>query len=337
MDYLSGTKGLRISLSLAWFAAFFVLLNGCGNTPKAKPSQVEKAALETKTPAPGLAWKATSPNQKQYIFIKGCFSRATGPCVLLSGTERKLIVEADHLLLENRVANVNPPHSILEAFQMPNQWTIKSAISPEKFQKLKRWCVDSLNVNLEDYDRVYPMILLRNVFEEAAFISHIPGYSESLESLFMTMGSTQGIPMSNLSRNHFLSDSFSLKQQVNYLAELPERMSEIRTYAKICLKDQCRKDITTWEQELNQYYPFPSLFHLLVTQQVNNWMPNILDKSKSQNLVVLVGAEYLPGKDGLLEQLKKNGFTMEPIQEKKGEQWESNPRPSEPQSDVLTN
>ncbi len=337
MDNLSGTKGLRIRLSLAWFAAFFVLLNGCGNTPKAKPAQVEKAALEPQTPAPGLAWKAIAPNQQNYIFIKGFFSRATGSCVLLSGSEHKLIVKADHLLLENRLASVTPPHSIFEASQMPNQWTIKSAISKKKYQQFERWCIDSLNVNLKDYNRVYPMILLRNVFEEAAFMAQIPGYSESLESLFMTMGSTLGIPMSNLNRNHFLSDSFSLKQQVHYLADMPERMNSLRAYAQVCLKDQCRKDLATWEQELNQYYPFPTLFPLLVTQQLNHWMPNILEKSKSQNLVVLVGAEYLPGKDGLLERLKKNGFTLEPIQEKKGEQWESNPRPSEPQSDVLTN
>ncbi len=337
MDYLSGTKGLRIRLFLAWLGFILLLLNGCDPSPKAKSLRVQKPFLEAKPASPGLAWKASSANQKQYIFIKGYFSRATGSCVLLSGKERKLIIEADHLLLENRVANVNPPHSILEAFQMPNQWSIKSAISPLKFQRLQRWCVDSLNVNLEDYDRVYPMILLRNLFEEAAFISKIQGYSESLESLFMAMGSTQGIPMSNLNRDHFLSDSFPLKQQVNYLVELPQRMSRIRTYAQICLKDQCRKDFSTWEQELNQYYPFPSLFHLLVTQQVNQWMPLILKQSKNQNLVVLVGAEYLPGKNGLLEQLKKNGFTMEPIQETKGEQWESNPRPSEPQSDVLTN
>ena len=336
MDYLSGKKGLRTIQSLGWLVTLVMLFNHCGNTPKAKVTPVPKSSEATVPPTPGLAWKATSSNLKHYIFIKGCFSRASASCVLLSASERKLIVEADHLLLENRVTNVNPPHSILEAFQMPNQLSIKSVMSPEKFQKLKNWCVDSLNVNLEDYDQVYPMILLRNVFEEAAFIANIQGYSESLETLFMTMGSTQKIPMSNLNRDHFLSDSFSLKQQVNYLAELPTRMKQIKTYAQICLQDHCRKDFYTWEKELNQHYPFPSLFHLLVTQQVNNWMPIILEKSKNQNLVVLVGAEYLPGEKGVLEQLKKNGFTLEPIQEKKGGQWDSNPRPSEPQSDVLT-
>ncbi len=59
---------------------------------------------------------------------------------------------------------------------------------------------------------------------------------------------------------------------------------------------------------------FPEVYEALVVQRNNNWMEKIPlfieDKSRA---FVLVGAMHLNGDDGLIKQLKKQDFTVEPL------------------------
>lgn len=59
---------------------------------------------------------------------------------------------------------------------------------------------------------------------------------------------------------------------------------------------------------------FPGLFKLILTDRNNDWMPDIESMLKTPEVeLVLVGALHLAGENGVLEQLRRKGYTVEKI------------------------
>jgi uncharacterized protein YbaP (TraB family) len=57
---------------------------------------------------------------------------------------------------------------------------------------------------------------------------------------------------------------------------------------------------------------FPKIYDSLVVERNNNWIPRIEEILKTKEIeLVLVGSLHLAGKDGILTQLKKLGYTIE--------------------------
>jgi len=59
---------------------------------------------------------------------------------------------------------------------------------------------------------------------------------------------------------------------------------------------------------------YPDIYRLLVQERNNKWMPKIENYFNDEVIeLILVGALHLHGKDGILNQLKKSGFTVEQL------------------------
>lgn len=59
---------------------------------------------------------------------------------------------------------------------------------------------------------------------------------------------------------------------------------------------------------------FPDVYHTLLSQRNNNWMPKLLALNNNQHIeFVLVGAMHLNDKDGLLMQLQRAGYRIDQL------------------------
>ena len=60
---------------------------------------------------------------------------------------------------------------------------------------------------------------------------------------------------------------------------------------------------------------------LLVDERNRDWLPKIEEKIKQEACFIAVGALHLPGNDGLINLLRKAGYKVKPLKDKKtGEQ-----------------
>lgn len=65
---------------------------------------------------------------------------------------------------------------------------------------------------------------------------------------------------------------------------------------------------------LDSFKPYPHIQKLLVTDRNRNWMPRIIDFLQSGKVhMIVVGAGHLPGKQGLLNLLQKQGLKIEQL------------------------
>lgn len=59
---------------------------------------------------------------------------------------------------------------------------------------------------------------------------------------------------------------------------------------------------------------FPSIYRLMLLDRNNNWMKKIIPMFSTKEIeFVLVGALHMVGKDGLLEQLRERGYTIQQL------------------------
>jgi hypothetical protein len=63
-----------------------------------------------------------------------------------------------------------------------------------------------------------------------------------------------------------------------------------------------------------EYSSFPALYRPLVTERNEKWLPQIEQMLKDEaNVMVVVGALHVVGKGGLLELLRKDGYTAKQL------------------------
>ncbi|MGB1311103.1 MAG: TraB/GumN family protein [Leucothrix sp.] len=95
------------------------------------------------------------------------------------------------------------------------------------------------------------------------------------------------------------------------LKELPEMMKS--------MKDAWRSgDRAKYREILLEPFikDYPKTYQSLLVERNNNWMPKIEALFDTPEIeLVLVGALHMIGKDGLLQQLEKKGYTVEPFAE----------------------
>jgi len=94
------------------------------------------------------------------------------------------------------------------------------------------------------------------------------------------------------------------------LADMPKMMKD--------MKDAWRSgDRAKYRELLLEPFvkDYPKAYEALLVERNNNWMPKIEALFETPEIeLVLVGALHMIGKDGLLQQLEKKGYTVEPFE-----------------------
>lgn len=120
----------------------------------------------------------------------------------------------------------------------------------------------------------------------------------------------------------------TLDEQVNYLATLADGnednfviqslidLEKTQYYYKQMIQAWRNGDTETLDELLVKdiQKDYPKLYETIIVQRNHNWMPKIkamFNNDKTE--FVLVGLGHLIGEDGVLELLKKDGFTVEQI------------------------
>lgn len=60
---------------------------------------------------------------------------------------------------------------------------------------------------------------------------------------------------------------------------------------------------------------FQKMEHLLLSKRNHDWLPKIENLIKGQPGFIAVGCAHLPGNEGLITLLRKQGYTLEPIRQ----------------------
>lgn len=261
-------------------------------------------------------WKITRGSQTLYL---------GGTCHVLRAEDFPLPAEYDQayaasstLVFETDIARLRSPEMqqvVVREGMLPGT-TLDKVLTPEAWKKVQAYFA-STPLPPEQVARFKPWLLtmMMAVFELQKLGITQTGvdmhYYDKAQKAGKKTGELETFEK-QLSYITHLGEGYEsemVTQTINELHELPGRLRQILGAWK---SGDIAKLEDLFIREMREKYP--AVFKSLIVERNDAWVPKIDDLLKSPDVeFVLVGAGHLPGKEGLLAQLRARGCTIEQL------------------------
>lgn len=263
-------------------------------------------------------WQVTKGSE--YLYLGGTVHLLQKSDHPLPEEYERAYQDSQLIVLETDMKAITDPAfemQMLQAFTAQDGKTLASSLSAETYQQLEKFTRQrkiplqklsaftpaglTMVLTMQEYQRAgqKPELGVDFFFHQQALSDNKPiGALESPEDQLNSLASL----------NDLDGDSI-VKHTLAELDNIDEFINKMKTYWRT---GNLKKMDTEFLVEMSQ--EFPDVYQQIIVKRNNNWIKQIhqMIGTKEKELV-LVGALHLVGKDGLIDQLKNNGYTIKKL------------------------
>lgn len=273
-----------------------------------------------------LLWKVSGNGLNEPSYIIGTHHLAPFSIMDSIAGLRKAMNETQQVYGELKMSEMQSPATMQQmqkTMMIEGDTTLTSLLSPEDFATANKFCKENLMMDLSMATKLKPAFLLNNVVV-AAYIKHIGKFNpqEQLDTFFQSQATTNGKKVDGLETPEFqfnlLFNGYSLERQAQLLmCTINNIDTEVESLKKLT-DAYMRQDLSTMlriseERKGNQCDPLPGEEDAMIYDRNKAWSVKLPAIMKAAPTFVAVGALHLPGEKGLLNLLKKQGYTVEAV------------------------
>ncbi len=203
----------------------------------------------------------------------------------------------------------------------PADSTLSKVIPTDKMpalnEEFKKWA-PMPGMELSMLEPMKPMVVTTMV-TVGITANAVPDYNpnEQLDSWFQKTGSENGKKIKALEtadqQAALLFDFTPISMQAEALVELLTDPQKSVDNAKTLTKAYMEQDLNAMMELSQKDDDHPEFMEALLDKRNANWLTQLPDIFKEGSTFVAVGALHLPGEKGVLEGLRKLGYTVTPI------------------------
>lgn len=273
-----------------------------------------------------LLWKVSGNGLNEPSYIIGTHHLAPFSIMDSIAGLRNAMNETRQVYGELKMSEMQSPATMQQmqkTMMLEGDTTLTSLLSPEDFATANKFCKENLMMDLNMATKLKPAFLLNNVVV-AAYIKHIGKFNpqEQLDTFFQSQATSNGKKVDGLETPEFqfnlLFNGYSLKRQAQLLmCTINNIDTEVESLKKLT-DAYMRQDLSTMlriseERKGNQCDPLPGEEDAMIYDRNKAWSVKLPAIMKDAPTFVAVGALHLPGEKGLLNLLKKQGYTVEAV------------------------
>lgn len=273
-----------------------------------------------------LLWKVSGNGLNEPSYIIGTHHLAPFSIMDSIAGLRNAMNETRQVYGELKMSEMQSPATMQQmqkTMMLEGDTTLTSLLSPEDFATANKFCKENLMMDLNMATKLKPAFLLNNVVV-AAYIKHIGKFNpqEQLDTFFQSQATSNGKKVDGLETPEFqfnlLFNGYSLKRQAQLLmCTINNIDTEVESLKKLT-DAYMRQDLSTMlriseERKGNQCDPLPGEEDAMIYDRNKAWSVKLPAIMKAAPTFVAVGALHLPGEKGLLNLLKKQGYTVEAV------------------------
>lgn len=224
--------------------------------------------------------------------------------------------EIDMTIDQMQLAAIMQPHMMA-----PVDSTLTKVISPEDFtvisKEFEKWA-PMQGMQLQMLDMMKPMAVTSMV-TVGMVAKDMPDYNpaEQLDTYFQAQGKNDGKKIVPLETADFqatvLFDSTPIAYQAEALVELLKDPAKAMEQAKELNEAYNNQDLDAMLKMTEAEDEHPEFMIALLDRRNANWLTKLPDIMKEGSTFVAVGALHLAGEKGLVEGLRKLGYTVTPL------------------------
>ena len=230
------------------------------------------------------------------------------------------------------MAEMNSPEGtkkVMAAMMLPDGKSLKDVLSPEEFAKLDAYMTDVMGVGLSNpmiaaqLGKMTPMAISTQL-QLLQYMKMTPGFNPNalIDSYFQTAAAKMGKPVLGLETIDFqisvLYKGRSIdRQTVQLMCMIDNKEYELmmmKSLTDAYFSQNMEKLLEITEEKLgNKCDSTPEEDEALIYGRNADWavkMPAIME---GKSTLFVVGAAHMPGERGVLELLRKSGYTVEAV------------------------
>jgi uncharacterized protein YbaP (TraB family) len=276
----------------------------------------EKKAPDNNT----LLWKISGNGLMKSSYLYGTIHMLCADDAMLSDNMRNAIRKADEVYFEVDLDNLIEMFTVLGKMKMKGDTTLKDLLTENDYEKVKEYFESkSAMLPFATLETFKPILALSTVQENSMECENMAMMEQvimteakksdkkikGLETMAYQAGVLDSIPY-KLQAEQLVSYIDNIKKNGNDDKELDEMMSAYMS-----------QDLHKLEQlMLKNDMGIGNFTDVLLFNRNRNWVAKLKDLLPEKKLVIAVGAGHLPGENGVINLLRKAGYTVTPIENK---------------------
>jgi uncharacterized protein YbaP (TraB family) len=260
-----------------------------------------------------LLWKISGNGLKENSYLYGTIHVMPKEKFSISSKIQQALNSSQTMAMEVDL-NMDFKTKIQVAQEMiiPGGKTLEDLLNASDFKLVKSYCLDSLHMKKGKFKRY---IRLKPFFFSAIVAQEQMGKTASYEMEFNKIAKKRKIPTLGLESIQFQMQTINkmkvedqAKMMMQEFGSNPEEQFD--TMLNLYLKEDLSGLYELIVLETSQ---IPEFNYNFLELRNSNWITVIQKQIALQSTFIAVGAAHLPGKTGVIELLKAQGFTVEPI------------------------
>lgn len=262
------------------------------------------------TPTKALLWEVKGKGLKQPSYIFGTIHAICPQDFVLAEVVKQKLQQAKQLALEVDLESPDMMATLANGALLPDSVTLRGLYTEEEYARLATYFRSTMHLDLKQLDRVKPFLLSSMMLLQLTDCK-----TESYETALMQLAKKQQKPIIGLETAQDQLDAFDkipLKKQATMLLEATQDLEEAKASFRQMVQLYKQQDVDGLLQLMQQDYGVDTFVfeEALLVERNRNWIPVMEEAAKANPTFFAVGAGHLGGEQGVLELLRKSGYTV---------------------------
>jgi len=267
-----------------------------------------------------LLWRISGKGITRPSYLFGTMHILCAADAVLSDSLRAAIRSVDEIYFEINLSDMMGMLGALTSMQMKDGKTLEDLLKPDEYTRVKKYFASHqamLPLPFSMLERFKPMLISGFVEEQGMDCG--TGGTDGMEMQIMKAAreQTDPKPINGLETAAFQAGLFDsipyikqAKELVDYIDSADYNKQQTRQLADLYNK----QDLDGIEALSDKDDPGMSEYMDLLLYARNRKWARILDTLlPDKSLLIAVGAAHLPGRQGVIELLRKEGYTVDPV------------------------
>lgn len=291
-------------------------------------SCAQKQKIKTAPGKPGetsnntLLWKISGNGLDKPSYLFGTIHLLCADDALLSGNMKNIIHDADEIYFEVDMDNIVDMFGAINKMKMKGDTTLRDLLDEKDYQKVKGYFEEKGSMLPFTMLEKYKPILAASLLESGS----LPCENTAvMEQVIMQEAKQQDKKIKGLETMAYqagILDSIPYKVQAEQLVKYIDDAVSGKDTSNNEMTDMWKayndQDLKKLEElMIKSDIGVNNYTDLLLYHRNTNWVKKLKDLLPGKTLLIAVGAGHLPGDKGVISLLRKQGYTLTPVDNKK--------------------
>lgn len=298
------TSPIRLYFKYLAMAALAVVSLGC----KSQPAAIANADNNNT-----LLWEVSGNGLAKPSYVLGTMHILCAQDANLSPQLRQVLDAVAQVYLEVDMDDLGQMFGSLKAMAMRDGTTLSDLLTPEEYQRVEAFFNKKGPLPFKMLERYKPMLLSAMVVEQQLPCEKANG----VEMMLMAEATSRKQEIKGLETMEFqagLFDSIPYSVQAKELLKAIDSMGQEKASIDSLLLAYRQQDLALIEKvSMMDDGSVGANLDLLLYGRNRNWATQFGPIAQKMPTLFAVGAAHLPGSQGLLDLLRKQGYTLRPL------------------------